>query len=96
MLRIAGKAMHGTRMKTTTAHRRYRAPGLRLATRRLIRKGPFAAPTGGATGGRLSRAAGEPPRHEERPRSTGATSPGISSVEKATTAARSISFARSH
>jgi hypothetical protein len=33
MLRIAGKAMHGTRMKTTTAHQTVPGTGLRLSPR---------------------------------------------------------------
>src|SRR5688572_23047712 len=43
MLWIAGKAVHGTKMKTTTAHQMILGTGLRLSPRGGFRNGPFAA-----------------------------------------------------
>lgn len=43
MLWIAGKAVHGTRMKTTTAHQMVPGTGLRLSPRGGFHNGPFAA-----------------------------------------------------
>ena len=61
-----------------------------------FRNGPFTASEQAGLQADTCRGLLESLRDTGTPRSTGATSPGISSVEKATTAARSISFARSH